>query len=193
MNVRLVLVPAVVGGLLVGTLGASAAPRTLDGKRVKTLTATYTPAPQDNDADLVAGQFAGTPVPVAPGERVACKAPRCARLEFVYLPAKGVKGGLAFQTTWSTPGTDVDLYVAEIAKDGTASEIAHCGATAGTSEKIFLAGSNFRPGRKYAVITDFYRVLSDKVTTQVSFPGKDMLKTTVPSQADAFLGANCGL
>ncbi len=199
MNARLVLAPALVGVLVAGVAGAQAAPPTLDGRKVKTLKATYTPASQDHDADQVTEFVASlnevlpAPLPVTAADRMACKPPRCGRLEFVYKPAKGVRGGLAVQTSWSTPGTDVDLYLVEIAKDGTASDLQHCGASAGTSEKFFVAGSSLKPGKKYAVITDFYRVASDTVTTQVTFPGTVSTKSTAPAQVDAVVPVNCGL
>lgn len=186
MNVRLVLAAAVAGGLAASLSGAEAATPTLDGKKVKTLTASYTPSVQSHDADLVTS-IAGGP------ERVECVAPRCARLTFRYAPAKGVKGDVFFKTTWSAAVEDMDLYVAEIDKKGFATEIAHCGASVGTQEQIVLPSTTFKPGKTYALITDFYRAGGQKVTSTVSFPGTGPVKATIPADADTFANANCGL
>ena len=186
MKTRLVSAAALVGALAVSLSGAQAAATpVLDGKKVTTLSVEATPAAQSNDKDLAS---------IDGPERVACSAPRCVRLPFVYKPAKGVKGNLAFSATWSVPAEDYDLYVAEIAKDGSATEIAHCGATVGTSEKIQLGTDAFKPGKTYALIIDFYRASgSQKVTGKVSFPGSADLKTPVPAAVDELQPTNCGL
>jgi hypothetical protein len=195
MNVRHVLVPALLGALLAGTVSASAATPTLDGKKVKVLTATYTPEAQDHDSDQVTDALGEVPAPVpgaTDGDKVSCSTPRCGRLVFVYKPAKRVSGGVMVETTWSLLADDIDLYVAEIAKDGSATKVAGCATTGGTSEKVYLAPGTLRPGKKYAIVTDFFRVVSDTVTTRVSFPGTDTTKAPVPAGVNQFLGVNCG-
>lgn len=187
MKLRLLTAAALVGALAFSVAGAEAGTAVLDGKKVKTLTMVSTPTAQDNDADFVTGQTGGP-------ERVACAAPRCARLPFVFKPAKGVKGNLAFTIQWSLPVEDYDLYVAEIAKDGSASQIETCGTFAGTSEKVELSSDTFKSGKTYALIVDFYRVTgAQKVTSTVSFPGSAGIKSTVPAQVDDLQTTNCGL
>ena len=186
MKTRLVTATVLAGALALSVSGAQAATPVLDGKKVKTLTLKSTPTAQDNDSDLVTG-LAGGP------ERVACAAPRCARLPFVFKPAKGVTGNVAFTTSWSVPAEDMDLYVAQVLKDGSASEIAHCGASVGTGEKIVLPASTFKPGKTYALIVDFYRATGQSVTSTVSFPGSAAVSSTVPADVDDLQPTNCGL
>lgn len=195
MNARLVLAPALAAVLAVGAVGAHAATPTLDGKKVKKLAATYTPAAQDNDATL-ATDLISIVDPRAPGatnpERTECAVgSRCGRITFKYLPAKGVRGGMMIQSVWSNPTTDIDLYLAEVAKDGSVSQIASCGGSGGTSEKIYVAPGELRPGRTYAVITDFFRVASDTVKTSVVFPGANTMKSTLPAGDGAVFNVNC--
>jgi len=187
MQARLVLAPVLAMGLVLSLSHAEAATKTLDGKKVKSLTWSASAGLQPNDADLVTGQVSG-------GARTDCAPPRCAKFPFVFAPAKGVTAtGLAFQASWTIPVEDVDLYVAAIAKDGSYSEIAHCAAGAGTSEKLYLQRSELKPGKKYAVVVDFYRTLQDTVTAKVDFPGTNTIATTAPAAADGAEPVNCGL
>ena len=183
MKARLVLAPVLAAGLVLGMAGAEAGPKNLDGKKVKTLTWTATGAPQANDADLVA---------LSGPDRVECAPPRCAKFPFKFLPAKGVKAsGLMFQATWTLPVADIDLYVAEIGKDGSFSDIGHCGTFAGNTEKVYLPRSAFKPGKWYAVIVDFYRTANEVVTASVTFPGTNSIKQTAPEAIDSVQPVNC--
>lgn len=187
MRKRLVLTAAVLSAAAVALPSASAATTpVLDGRKVKSLTLKATSTLQDHDSDFVTGLTGGP-------ERVDCQAPRCAKLPFVYKPAKGVRGGLAFSISWTVPGSDMDLYVAEIGKQGN-TQIATCGASAGTSEKIYLEPGSLRPGRTYALIVDFYRTPGEAVTGSVTFPGKNDVATDVPASIDGkVVSINCGL
>ena len=178
-----VLATAVLCSALALTHAAQAGTPTLDGKKTKTLKTTFTPKAQDHDADLVTGSLGS-------GDRVNCAPDRCGTLPFTYQPAKGVRGDLVFTISWGTPGDDFDLYVVEYAKDGSRSQVATCGATAGLSEKVVVAGSDLRPGKKYALLVDYYRVTSDKVTGTVTFPGTASVRS-LPTDAAANEG--CGL
>ena len=185
MKTRLIAAAGLAGALALALPSAQAGTAVLDGKKVQKLTLEASPTAQSNDKDLAS---------LSGPERVACTAPRCARLPFVYKPAKGVTGNLAFVASWSIPAEDYDLYVAELAKDGSASEIAHCGAAAGTSEKIELAPDAFKAGKTYALIIDFYRSSgTQKVTGTVSFPGSAGVKSTVPAAVDSQQPINCSL
>ena len=188
LSLRPVVGVALLASLAVAHSGAQAAtPPTLDGKKVKTLTATFSPKQQDNDADIAS---------ITSSDRTECAATRCGRLPFVFKPAKGVKGNVAFTINWSVPGQDFDLYVAEIAKDGSYSQLESCGTFAGTSEKIQLPGSDFKPGKKYALVADYYRATgTDKLTATVAFPGDAHIATTVPAAAEDGSGfkVDCGL
>jgi hypothetical protein len=179
MRNRLVLVPVLVAGLALGLTNAQAATKTLDGKKVKTLTLTAAGGTQDHDETNV------TEVLDAP-DRADCESPRCAKLTFIWKPAKGVKGDVLFSITWSNPLSDYDLYVAEVAKDGTTTTLADqsCGGTGGTSEKVFVTKDKFKAGRTYAMVVDFYRSVNDTVKGTVQMGVKSTLKHPVPDQYD---------
>ena len=183
---RLALVSAAVGGLVLSQVAAEASgPPQLDGKARKTLTATFSPKAQDNDKDVA-----------STADKTECSDARCGRLPFVFKPARGVRGNLSLKISWTLPGEDFDLYLAEIAKDGSYSELANCGTFGGTSERIVVAGSDLKPGHKYALVADFFRATgADKVTGTVSFPSTDTIKKVVPASAEkgAGINVNCGL
>ena len=186
MKNRLIAAAGLAGALVVALPSAQAGTAVLDGKKVTTLTMESTPTAQTHDETFV------TELPGGP-ERVSCTGTRCARLPFVFKPAKGVTGNLAFTIAWSVPVEDYDLYVAEIAKDGSATEIAHCGTSGGTTEKLELGSDAFKSGKTYALIVDFYRSVGQKVTSKISFPGSAGIKQTVPAAVDSLQPTNCGL
>ena len=191
MKIRLISVGAVSLALALTVTSAQAAPPTLDGKKVKTLSLTTAAGLQDHDADLVT-DTAKNPTGGGP-DRAICQAPRCSALTFVYKPAKGVPAGpVGFRIAWGTPGDDFDLYVAEVTR-GERSTLAKCGASGGTSETVIVPAGTLRAGRTYALVADHYRSANDTVTATVSFPNTFSTKTTVPAAVDAFGPVNCGM
>lgn len=175
MKPRILLSAVVAAVLVVGVSGAEAAPKTLDGKKVKKLSVTASGGAQDNDAwtayDVVATADEGTADQLpAQAQRVApeeCGPPTCASLEFVYQPAKGVKGGLMFTATWSNPASDIDLFVMQIDKKGARTRIGSCGGAGTASEKAYLAPNELKPGRRYALVMQFFRSLNETATGTV--------------------------
>ncbi|MDP9183423.1 MAG: hypothetical protein M3P04_11685 [Actinomycetota bacterium] len=187
MRSRLILAPVLVGALALMSSGAGAATKTLDGKKVKKLTITASGGAQANDADLVTGLLD------AP-DRTDCAMPRCARLTFKYLPAKGVKGDLMFSVNWANPLSDIDLYVGEIAKDGSSTEIGHCAGFGTTSEKLFIPKSQLKSGKQYVLVVDFFRSLNETATGTVQIGVPNTIKTTVPTSVDGQVqNINCTL
>ena len=184
MKTRTLLATAVAGTLAFGLSGAEAATPTLDGARTKTVTLKATGAPQTNDADYAS---------LEDSNRLNCKMPRCARVDFVWKPAKGVSGNVAFKATWAVPVADIDLYVGAVGKDGSVSELGSCGATAGTQEQVYLPSSAFKAGKKYAMIVDFYRTAATEVTATATMPGTNAIKKSVPAEIDSLQSTNCGL
>lgn len=83
------------------------------------------------------------------------------------------------------------LYVVS-GKDGR-TDMGHCGGSIGTSEKIFLTADNFKPGKTYGLLVDFYRTPGEKITATVEMPGTDTVATTVPSTVDSLQPVNCNL
>ncbi|HUR14605.1 MAG TPA: hypothetical protein VM097_08950 [Mycobacteriales bacterium] len=200
MRTRLVLLPVVVAGLLLSLSGAEAATKTMDGKRVKVLTITAQGGAQDNDGwtayDVVAfaDEDAANSLPeqlrrVEPAD--CTKAPLCANLDFVYKPARGVKGGLMFTTTWANPASDIDIAVVTYEKDGSRTEVATCGGAGSASEKVYLAPSELKPGRKYALVIQFFRSLNETVTGKVEINVPSAMKSTFNLPVLGDPGLNC--
>lgn len=176
MKIRLVTAAALAGGLALSVSGAQAATPTIDGKKVTSLTLTANGGVQSNDAEQAS---------LATTDRLACAAPRCAKLTFTYAPAKGLKNGdLRFTATWTNPASDIDLYVGELDKKGNASDIGHCGGTGGTSEKVFLPKSSLKAGHRYVMVLDFYRSLNETATGKVEIGVPNTIKSTVPASLD---------
>lgn len=187
MRTRLALTAAAVGAvaLVAPSALAASAPPVLDGKKVKELKLDATAGAQTHDESLATG--------IATDEdRMQCGPERCAVLPFVYKPAKGVKGDVLFSINWTTPGSDFDLYVVQIDKSGR-SKIGSCGGSAGLGEKVFLSADNFKAGKTYALLADFYRTPGEKVTGSVTMPAANTVKTTVPAAADELALVNCTL
>lgn len=199
MNPRILISAAVAAGLVLGVSGAEAASKTLDGKKVKKLSITANGGAQDNDGwtayDVVATADEGTadqlPAPVKRVEAEACAAPTCASLEFVYQPAKGVKGGLLFTATWTNPASDIDLYVMAVDKKGARTRIGSCGGFGSASEKVYLAPGDLKAGRKYALVMQFFRSLNETATgtVQINVPSTIPNTVDVPGLGDP--GVNC--
>jgi hypothetical protein len=180
MRARLVIAlgtAALAAAAAVPSHGA-AAPKTLDGKKIKKITATASGGLQTNDADNAS---------LDTQNRADCSMPRCYRLDFVYNPAKGVKGNLLFKINWTNPASDFDLYVATAKK----AEVAHCGGVGGTGEVLVLPASRFKAGQKYTLVVDFFRSANDTVTATVEFPTKEVMDTSVPAEVDTALPLNC--
>ncbi|MGB8652219.1 MAG: hypothetical protein WCD35_16340 [Mycobacteriales bacterium] len=186
MKARYVTAAALVAALVAGTSGAQAAYPVLDGKRVKVLTLTASGGVQDNDKEMAS---------LSPSDRVSCTAPRCSRLTFTYLPAKGVRNrDLMFSVTWTNPASDIDLYVAEVARNGDSSEVGHCAGAGQPSEKVFVKASALKPGKTYALIVDWFRSINETAHAKVEIGVPSSIKTTVPAAVESQTqNVNCTL
>lgn len=146
---------------VVATLPAHAAGmKTLDGKKVKSLSfADKITSPQDNDKDIAS---------LSASDRTVCKEPRCSKFNFRFAPAKSVKSrSFSVKISWTIPGQDYDLYVVQ-ARGGT---VGQCAAGAGMSETVVVTGA--LPKHVYTVVVDHYRALPDTVSVSVNFPATD--------------------
>lgn len=182
MKLRLVTALAIVGALLLGVSAAEAKTPVLDGKKVKVLKVVGQGGLQDHDQDFFT---LGGP------ERVDCVPPRCLKMPFVYQPAKGIKGDLMLTATWSNPLSDMDLYLAEVGKRGVLTEIATCGGSAGTTEKVFVDRGLLHSGHSYQLIVDYYRSLNETVHAQVEINVPSTISNTLPTAVDDQAHANC--
>lgn len=187
MKTRVLVCSAMAAGLFAGVSGAEAAPKTLDGTKTKKLTLTANGGAQDNDGwtayDAVAIADEGVanqlPAPLKRVEAEQCTPPTCAVLEFVYRPAKGVKGGLMFTANWTNPASDIDLYVVQIDKKGGRTEVGSCGGFGSASEKVYLAPNELKAGRKYALVMLFFRSLNETATGTVEINVPSTIGNTV--------------
>lgn len=183
MKTRLVTATVLAGALAVSVGGASAADPTLDGVKTKVLEVTASAATQSHDSNQAA---------VTAPDVVNCKAgTECSVITFKYVPAKGIKGDLMTKATWSNPASDVDLYFAEVNKDGTRTEIANCASAGGPSESLFVPADALKVGKTYAVVSYFFRSVAETVKSKVEINVPDSTKTTVPAAADTFASLNC--
>ena len=185
MRHRLVLAAAALGGLalLVPSATAASKPVILDGKKVKVIKIAADAPMQSNDASLASDDATGY-------DRYQCEAPRCAVAPFVYSPAKGVKADIAMTLTWGNIASDFDLYLMQIDKTGR-TKLLNCGGFYGTSEKIFIPAGTLKSGKTYAMLVDFYRTPGEKITAELTMPGKDTTAKTVPANVDDLTNLNC--
>ena len=186
MKIRLATATAVIGALVLTMSGAQAGTPTMDGKKVKVLTLKADGGTQDHDSDAVTGL-------VATPDRSLCTPPRCAKLKFVYKPAKGAKGGLMITATWGKALlSDYDLYLFELDKRGNGTRAGVCGGVGGPSEKIYMAPATLHSGKTYLLVVDFFRSIQDAVVAKVEMGVPSTIPTTVPATVDsAVYPINC--
>jgi hypothetical protein len=183
MRFRLTTALALAGALLLSVSGAEAATPTLDGKKLKVLKVSKTSGVEEHDVDLT-----GTgPDPID------CGPPRCVRLPFVYRPAKGIKGGLMLTATWRTPGTDIDLFLGEVGKNGRATVVAQCANSGPPSEKVYAPPSVLRSGRTYVMVIDFFRAINEPMSAKVEINVPNTIPSTMPARTEDVRKINCSL
>jgi len=185
MRYRPLVIAATAAAVCAALPAHAAGVKTLDGKKTKALTFSLATSPQDNDSNLVTDQT-GTNSPVSrPANMADCPKTRCLSYSFRYAPAKGVKPGpFSVRISWTIPGQDYDLYVAE-----NGAVVGQCGASTGTSEVVVIPAVK---GKTYTVIVDQYRSVPDTVAGSVSFPAKDKVGTTT-GDPTGFIPIDCGL
>lgn len=185
MKVRLITAITLAAALLLGMSGAQAGPPTMDGKKVKVLTLHKDAGTQDHDQE-----FAST----TPTDYSQCSPDsKCAKLSFVYKPAKGTPGGLMITAAWGKPVlTDFDLYAYEMDKRGNGTDVGHCGGSGGNSEKVYLDRGLLHSGKTYMVVVNFFRSVQDAVDLKVEIGVPSSVKTIAPAATDT-LHVNCTL
>lgn len=135
---------------------ADAGPPVLDGKTVKNLHIVAEAAP---------GAVAVDPTP----EQVAsCAAPACARIAFVYKPAKGVKAptlSVSERNFWAVAG-DEDLYLMQ----GT-TVVASCTGTTSNARYLAVPTSALKSGTTYTAVMFFSHEIGESTSMNVDLPG----------------------
>jgi hypothetical protein len=126
----------------------------LDGKAVHNL-------------HLVAEAPAGAKtIDPTPAEVAACKPPACARLTFVFKPAKGVKAPLSVRESnfWAGAG-DEDLYLLQGTK-----VVASCTGTISNQRYLAVPLSALKPGATYTAVEYFSHEIGESTAINVDFP-----------------------
>ena len=160
--------------LLVAGAGASSAaapPPVLDGKKVKNLKVV-----QESPTDAV-----GVADP-APADVAACQAPRCARVDFVYKPAKGVKAPLSVHhKQFYVATTDTDLYLMQ----GT-QVVAACTGMVSNARYVQVEAAKLKPGSTYSAIMYYSHSTGETTTMNVDLPGVASRDAQYVDPADVF-------
>lgn len=164
MRAALAAAFVVTAALAVPNAGAAGTP-VLDGKKFKTLTIIQESPPGASALDP-------TPAQVA-----ACKVPACARLPFVYRPAKGVTAPLTVTERNFYAGLgDADLYLLQ----GT-TIVASCTGTFSNKRHLTLAPSALKPGTTYTAVMYYSHSIGESTSMTVDLPGK---KAPGPAEVD---------
>jgi hypothetical protein len=152
-----VLAAAAVVAAAVSIPSAAANPTpVLDGKKVHNLHLV---------AEAPPGASAVDPTP----EQVAsCAPPACARLTFVYKPAKGMTTAslsVSERNFWAGAG-DEDLYLMQGTK-----VIASCTGTLSNARYLSVPASALKPGTTYTAVEYFSHEIGESTAINVDLPG----------------------
>jgi hypothetical protein len=141
---------------------ASAKVETLDGKKTKKVVSiTQTRQNAATVGDPTDAQVAGCRNGID-----------CNRLDFVYKPAKGVKGDITVFAQWYFAGTtDVDIYLLAGSK-----VLGRCGGEMGNERHFDVAAKALKPGTRYTAVAWYSHSTSEGLTLEVDMPTK-----TVPA------------
>jgi hypothetical protein len=168
MRTRSTVVAAVAAGLIMTVIGPALAakPVVLDGKKkTKVVSITQTPS--------VASNF--VPGDPTDAQVLACKEKtQCDRLDFVYAPAKGVKGDMTVFSKWYFPTTtNVDLYLVSGSKI-----LASCTGNIGNERYIQVPAKTLKSGGVYTAIAYTTRSTGEGLTLEAAMPSVQIAQFT---------------
>jgi hypothetical protein len=145
-----------VTGAVFGVPHASAGAPVLDGKAVKNLHLVF---------EAPAGAAGTDPTPE---QAASCAPPACARLTFVYKPAKGVTAPLSVteRNFWAVAG-DEDLYLMQGSK-----VIASCTGTVSSARYLSVPASALKSGTTYTAVMFISHEIGESTSMNVDLPGK---------------------
>lgn len=179
MRAALAAALAITAALAVPQASAAGTP-VLDGKKVKSLSIIQESGPAARGVDP-------TPAQVA-----ACKAPDCARLPFVYKPAKGVSASLSVTERNFYAGLgDADLYLLQ-----GSTVIASCTGTFSNKRHITVPASALKPGATYTAVMFYSHSIGESTSMTVDLPGTKAPEPVVVDASKAFpeySTTSCGL
>ena len=154
--VRVVLAAVSLAAVAVSVPSADAeAPQVLDGKVVKNLHIVAEAPPGASTVDP-------TPEQVA-----SCAPPACARITFVYKPAKSMKAAalsVREANFWAGLG-DEDLYLMQGTK-----VIASCTGTVSNQRYLVVPASALKPGTTYTAVEYFSHEIGESTAMNVDLP-----------------------
>lgn len=142
--------------LVAGSTSAIAKPPpVLDGVKVKKLSVIQEAPPGVATVDP-------TPEQVA-----SCEPPACARITFVFRPAKGVKDPLTVteRNFWVGLG-DVDLYLMQ-----GKTVVASCTGTLSNKRYLAVPQSELKPGATYSAVMYYSHEIGESTSMDVELPG----------------------
>jgi hypothetical protein len=157
---------------------ASAGPPVLDGKTVKNLHTVF---------EAATGASGTDPTP----EQVAsCAPPACARLTFVYKPAKGVKAPLSVseRNFWAVIGDD-DLYLMQGTK-----VIGSCTGTVSSARYLSVPASALKSGTTYTAVLYVSHEIGESTSMNVDLPAKAQRESVTfdPNEPFDYSTTMCG-
>lgn len=146
---------ALTAAAVVAAPQAFAGPRVLDGKAVRHLHLVQEAPPGAAAADPTAAQVA------------SCNAPACARITFVYQPAKGVKAPLSVseRNFWAVAG-DEDLYLMQ-----GSTVVASCTGFTSSARYLSVPASALRSGTTYSAVMYYSHEIGESTSMDVDLPG----------------------
>ena len=150
------LLVAAAAALALAAPHASAGDPVLDGKKVKNLNVT-----QEAPTDAV-----GVADPSS-ADVAKCAPPRCARVTFVYKPAKGVKAPVSVShKQFYIASTDTDLYLLQ-----GSTVVAACTGIVSNARYLQVAPEALKPGTTYTAVMYYSHSTGETTRMDVNMPG----------------------
>lgn len=153
-----------------GSSAAGESPKVLDGKKVKKLSVIQEAPPGVATVDP-------TPEQVA-----SCAPPACARIDFVYRPAKGVTAPLTVseRNFWAGLG-DEDLYRMQ-----GRTVIASCTGTLSNKRYLEVPAKALTPGKTHSAVMYYSHEIGESTSMDVHLPGVDAPEPLVVTPSNPY-------
>ncbi|MDQ1713336.1 MAG: hypothetical protein QOE45_2786 [Frankiaceae bacterium] len=164
----------------------AAAGRRLDGKvRKEVAFQDFPSGPRAHDADTVVEGKAFDPY--------TCYKPRCYRVTFAFVPARGVQGDLAIRVDWTWffgPEQAHDVYLVDAARR----VVASCVNPGGVSRILRVPRARLKPGMSYLVVVDERRAtVGESVDGAVQFPATSAPVAAAPAEVGHGADLSCAI
>jgi hypothetical protein len=111
---------------------------------------------------------AGAPQGPTDVQVLHCGEADCARLDFVYKPARGVRRDLGLQLVWYyAEATRMDLFLV-----GAGKVVARCAGPVGNTRYLVVPGAQLKPGLKYTAVMYYDYSFGEKGVLTATLPAK---------------------